>query len=155
VYGLFKLIHAFGWSIWLAGLLGTAAAQVATRRAGSAEGRSAAWSVVRRLQGLEIAGMILVPSSGLILGTVLAGGFAAMFTNPLLRFVHVKLGLVAVALVLDVATILKRQELPPFLAAGGPEFDRRLKRLAMLHGIATLMLPLAVFTVIAMKYGFH
>jgi uncharacterized membrane protein len=154
VYGLFKLVHALGWSLWLAGLLGTAAAQVATRRAGNADGRIAAWSVVRRLQGLEIAGMILTPASGLVLGTVLSGGFAAMFTNPALRFVHVKLGLVAVALVLNVATILKRQELPPFVAAGGPDLDRRLKRLAMLHGIATLMLPAAIVTVIGMKYGF-
>lgn len=153
MYAWFKLAHAFGWAIWFAGLLGTAAAQVATRRAGSPEGRIAAWSVVRRLQGLEIAGMILTPASGLILGSVVAGGFAAMFTNPALRFVHVKLGLVAVALVLDVWTIGQRQQLPPFVAAGGPELDRRLKRLAMFHGIATLMLPAAVFVVIGMKYG--
>lgn len=150
---LFKLVHAFGWALWFAGLLGTAAAQAATRRAGTAEGRSSAWSVVRRLQGLELAGMILVPISGLALGYLLSGGFGAMFRNPALGFIHVKLTLVAVALVLGVAAILKRQAMPPFLAAGGPELDRRLRRLAMLHGIATLMIPASVITVILMRYG--
>ena len=153
MYGWFKLAHAFGWALWFAGLLGTAAAQVATRRAQDPAGRNAAWSVVRRLQGLEIAGMILTPSSGFVLAFLLGGGLSGMFTNPTLRFVHWKLALVAVALVLNVAVALQRQPLTPLVTAGGPELDRRLKRLAMLHGIATLMLPIAVVVVIAMRFG--
>jgi hypothetical protein len=152
LYGAFKLVHAFGWALWFAGLLGTAAAQVATRRAAEAAARSGAWSVVRRLQGLEVAGMVLVPLSGFVLAYLLGGSLEGMFTNPTLRFVHWKLALVAVALVLNVVVVLERQAVPPLLAAGGPPLDRRLVRLAMIHGIATLMIPAAVVVVIAMRY---
>ena len=153
MYALLKLAHAFGWALWFAGLLGTAAGQVATRRARDAEGRAGAWSVVRRLQGLEVAGMVLTAPSGFFLAYVLGGGLSGMFTNPALRFVHYKLLFVAVALVLNVAVILKRQAMAPELAAGGPALDRSLKRLAMLHGIATLMIPAAVIAVIVIRFG--
>ena len=152
VYGAFKLVHSFGWALWFAGLLGTAAAQVATRRARDAAARTGAWSVVHRLQGLELAGMVLVPISGFVLAYFLGGSLEGMFTNPPLRFVHWKLLLVAVALVLNVVVMLQRQAVPPLLVDGGPPLDRRLVRLSMFHGIATLMLPVAVVVVIAARY---
>lgn len=154
MYALFKLTHAFGWALWFAGLLGTAAAQVATRRAADADGRAGAWSVVRRLEGLEIAGMVLAGPSGFVLAFLLGGGLYGMFTNPALRFVHWKLLFVALALVVNVAVVLRRQTLAPLVPAGGPEFDRALGRLAILQGIATLMIPAAVIAVIVIRFGF-
>jgi hypothetical protein len=78
---------------------------------------------------------------------MLAGGFGAMFREPGMRFVHAKLVLAIVAAVLNLVVVRRRARLAAAVATGGPELDRGLGRLAMLHGLATMMLPLAIVTV--------
>ncbi|AKU89994.1 CopD family protein [Vulgatibacter incomptus] len=143
MFALLKLLHIFGFIAWFSGLLGTTAAQVAVRKAQSAEGRQAAWSVMNRLVPNEIFGMILTPLAGIAL-TVHAG-------MGKLGFVHTKMLLVLIAVVFNVLVIVARKKAAPRIAEGGPELGSALKRMAMFQGIATLMLPAAVVVVMLLR----
>lgn len=153
MYVLWKLLHVFGFVAWFIGLVGSTSTAAAARRAGTPEARTAAWNAGRALWANEIVGMVLTPTSGLALGAIMAGGFGAMFTTPTLAFVHWKLLLVLVALVGNVILFRLRGRFAAALATGGPELDRAGARMAMVQGITTLMLPVAVVVVVVMKYG--
>ncbi|HWV38730.1 MAG TPA: hypothetical protein VN033_09680 [Vulgatibacter sp.] len=138
-FSLLKLFHTFGFVSWFVGLLGTTAAQVATRKVQGREGRLAAWSVTRRLEPFEWIGLAVTPLTGIALAVV--GG---MFK---LGFVHAKLALVLIAVFFNLMTIAMRRKVGMQLEGEGADVSAGMKRLAMFQGIATLMLPLAVLAV--------
>ena len=142
-FSLIKLVHTFGYVAWFVGLLGTTAAQVAARKATTRDGRLAAWSVVKRLSPFEVIGLVVTPVAGIALA--MAGG---MFK---LGFVHTKLLLVVIAVVFNLLVIAKRRQVGAQLEADAADASASMKRLAMFHGIATLMLPLAILAVFLMK----
>ncbi|WP_373046111.1 hypothetical protein [Vulgatibacter sp.] len=146
---LWRLVHTFGFILWFIGLFGTTAAQVAARKAADPAARRGAWTVVRRLQPFEIVGMILTPLGGIFLTTSIYGHLFA--GTP--AFVHIKLLLVIIAFVLNLVVIVKRRQVEERITAGDDAgFTKGVKRLAMLEGIATLMLPAAVVVVVVIKY---
>jgi len=140
---LIKLVHTFGFVAWFVGLLGTTAAQVVARKATTRDGRLAAWSVVKRLSPFEVIGLIVTPLAGAALAA--NGG---MFK---LAFVHTKLLLVVIAVVFNLLVIAKRRQVGAQLEADAGDVSASMKRLAMFHGIATLMLPLAILAVFLMR----
>ncbi len=142
-YTVLKLLHTFGFVAWFVGLIGTTSAQVAVRKAGSADGRVAAWSVVNRLIPFEIAGMIITPLAGLAMA-ISAGMFK-------MGFVHTKLLLVVIAVAFNVLLLVMRKKAGAHVTSGGPELGAALKRMAMFQGIATLMLPAAVLAIMFMR----
>ena len=146
---LWRLVHFFGFICWFVGLLGTTAAQVGVRKAGDVPARRAAWAVLKRLQPYEIIGLVLTPIGGILLTTTIYG---SLFKGTP-AFVHIKLVLVIVAFVLNLVILGMRARAEPLLQTDGPVLAGKLKRINMLQGIATLMLPAAVIVVIAMKYG--
>lgn len=145
---LWKLLHTFGFISWFVGLLATTGTQVTARKAPDASGRQVAWAAMRRFVPYEVFGMVVTPISGLFLAKVLYGAFIP----PKVVFVHIKLSLVLVALVANVLLLLQRTRTEPLVAEGGPAFQKGIRRMAMFQGIATLMLPVAVIVVIAMRY---
>jgi uncharacterized membrane protein len=153
LYAFWKLLHVFGFVAWFIGLVGSTSTAAAARRAPSAEARLTAWNAGRRLWLNEKIGMVLTPISGLMLGVVLAGGFGEMFTSPALRFVHIKLTLVILALIGNLLLLRQRTRVAAALEAGGPELEAAFKRMAMMQGITTMMLPIAVFVVVLMKHA--
>ena len=147
---LWRLVHTFGFIFWFTGLIGTTAAQVAARKAPDSEARRGAWAVVRKLQIWEIVGLVLTPIGGIFLTTTTYGH---LFRGTP-AFVHIKLLLVIIAVVLNIVVILQRKKAEARLLAGDQAgFTGIIKRVAMLQGIATLMLPAAVFVVILIKYA--
>lgn len=142
-FSLLKLVHTFGFVAWFVGLLGTTAAQVAARKAPGREGRQAAWSVVKRLSPFEVIGLVVTPLAGI--GVAATGG---MFK---LGFVHTKLLLVVIAVVFNLLVIAKRRQVGKQIEADSGDLQPAMKRLAMFHGIATLMLPLAIAAVYLMR----
>jgi uncharacterized membrane protein len=147
---LWRLVHIFGFIFWFTGLIGTTAAQVATRKAPDSEARRGAWAVVRRLQMWEIIGMVLTPIGGIFLTTTMYGH---LFRGTP-AFVHIKLLLVVIGVVLNIVLISQRKKAEARLLAGDQAgFASLLKRMAMIQGIATLTLPAAIFVVELIKYG--
>lgn len=146
---LWRLLHFFGFIFWFTGLLGTTAAQVAAKRAPDVEARRGAWSVVKRLQPWEIAGLVITPIAGILL-TVATYGQLFRGTPP---FVHIKLTLAIIAAVLNLVVIARRKRAEAQLGADAATFGNALKPVNILEGIATLMLPIAVLVVVIMKYG--
>ena len=147
---LWRLLHFFGFVFWFVGLLGTTSAQVAARKARDPEARRGAWAVVRRLQPMEIVGMILTPLSGIWLTKTVYGGLFG--SSP--PFVHIKLLLVIIAVVFNVLVIVKRRKAETALLAGDHGgFLAALRTISIFEGIATLMLPAAIVVVVVLKYG--
>jgi|SRR5690606_2728221 len=147
---VWRLLHFFGFVFWFTGLLGTTSAQVAARKAPDPEARRGAWAVVRRLQAMEYVGLVLTPLSGVFL-TVSTYGHLFRGSPP---FVHVKLLLVVVAVVLNLAVIARRRKAETALLAGDHAgFAAALRTISILEGIATLMLPAAIVVVVVMKYA--
>jgi len=146
---LWRLAHFFGFICWFVGLLGTTAAQVGVRKATDVPTRRAAWAVLERLQPYEIIGLILTPISGLLLTVSMYGH--VFKGSP--AFVHIKLLLVIVAAVLNVLLLVMRKKAKTMLQTDMPGLEGRLKRLSMIQGMATLMLPVAVIVVVWFKYG--
>lgn len=147
---LWRLVHVFGFIFWFVGLLGTAGAQVAARKAPDLAGRRGAWSVVRRLQPWEIVGLVLAPVGGIFL-TV--GVYGHLFRGSP-AFVHIKLLLAAFAIVCNLLAIAARRKASERLGNGDEAgFLAALKKANMFTGMATQMLPIAVIVVIAMKYA--
>lgn len=145
---VWRLIHTFGFIAWFVGLLGTTAAAVAARKAVDVSGRRAAWSVLKRLVPYEMVGLVLTPLGGIALAIFIYGH---LFRGTP-AFVHIKLLLVIIAVIGNVVLIGLRKKAEAQLddpAAVTPT----LKRIAMVQGITTLMLPIAVIVVIAYKYS--
>lgn len=145
---IWRLVHTFGFISWFVGLLATTGTQVAARKAPDAPGRQVAWASMRRFVPYEIVGMILTPIGGLALAKTIYGSFMPKGAI----FVHIKLLLVIVAVIMNVLLLLQRKKTEPLVAEGGAPFAKSLKRMAMFQGIATLMLPLAVVVVIVLRY---
>lgn len=147
---LWRLVHTFGFLFWFAGLIGTTIGQASARRAADVEARRGAWSTVRRFQIWEILGLVLTPLGGLFLAVTIYGH--VFRGSP--AFVHIKLLLVIIAAVLNVVVILQRRKADALLRAGDQmAFGNALRRIGMLEGMATVMLPAAIFVVMVLKYG--
>jgi uncharacterized membrane protein len=145
---IWRLVHTFGFISWFVGLLATTGTQVAARKAPDASGRQVAWASMRRFVPYEIVGMILPPIGGLLVAKTVYGSFMPKGV----LFVHIKLLLVIIAIVMNVLLLIQRAKAEPLVAEGGAPFAKSLKRMAMFQGIATMMLPLAVVVVILLKY---
>lgn len=144
-----KLVHTFGFIAWFAGLLATTTAQVVARKAPDAGARRTAWSLMRRYVPLEIVGMIATPIGGLLTTWAKYGSF---FPKGVI-FVHIKLLLVILAVIGNGVLLAQRKKATPLLESGGAPWNSALKRIAMVQGITTLMLPLAVIVVLWFLYG--
>lgn len=145
---VWRLVHTFGFIAWFVGLLGTTAAQVGVRKASDLQARQSAWAVLKRLTPYEFIGMVLTPVGGVFLTVTTYGHLFR--GSP--SFVHIKLLLVLIALVGNVLLVVMRKKAEGLL--GDPAaLTPTLKRMSMVQGITTLMLPLAVLAVIIVKYG--
>ena len=147
---LWRLVHTFGFLFWFAGLIGTTVGQASARRAADVEARRGAGAPVRRFQIWEILGLVLTPLGGIFLTLTIYGHLFR--GSP--AFVHIKLLLVIIAAVLNIVVIVKRKKADELLRAGDQmAFGHALRRIGMLEGIATVMLPAAIFVVMFIKYG--
>jgi len=145
---LWKLLHTFGFVAWFVGLLGTFGLLGLASRAGDPVARQTAWAGVRRFVPYEVAGMILTPISGLFLARTIYGAFLP----PKVVFVHIKLTLVLLALVGNLALLGMRKKAALLAPDGGPAYGRTVRAVTVVQALTTLMLPLAVFVVIIFRY---
>lgn len=147
---LWRLLHFFGFVFWFVGIIGTTSAQIAARKAPDPEARRGAWAVVRRLQVQEIIGMVLTPLAGIFLTISVYGHLFR--GSPI--FVHIKLLLVIFAVGLNLVMIGWRRKAEARLLGGDQAgFTAWLKKIAMVQGIATLLLAASIFVVVFIKYS--
>lgn len=144
---LWKLLHIFGFVAWFVGLLATFGLLGLAAKAADPVARQTTWAGIRRFYPYEIAGMILVPISGLLLAKTLYGAFIP----PKVVFVHVKLTLVLLAVAGNLALLGMRKRAALLAPDGGPAYGRTLRVVAVVQTLTTLMLPLAVIVVIIFR----
>lgn len=144
---VWRLVHTFGFIAWFVGLLGTTAAQVGVRKASDPQSRRSAWAVLKRLTPYEMVGMVLTPIGGVFLTIATYGHLFR--GSP--SFVHIKLLLVLIALVGNILLVVMRKKAEALLD-DPTALTPTLKRMSMVQGITTLMLPVAVLVVIVIKY---
>lgn len=144
MYAIWKLLHVFGFVAWFVGLLATTGLQVVARKAEDPLARQTCWAGLRRFTPYELVGMVLTPVSGIALALTVYG---SVFPRGA-TFVHIKILLVLLAVIGNVVVFRLRGRAAPLAADGGPAYDKAMRRLAMVQGLATLMLPLAVIVVV-------